>query len=238
MELNEVKKLVEYFEDRIINKFDEHFNYLVLEDFYSSGGDVGRLNDEWFYEEYFSRYEEDIIELLNDINFDDENYFDFQLRLIKLKRIIDTKISKVKKDDNVGIPARKSRSTSFIINPKIDNHKFIKSLYKSLKSNNFISDSEEQFNLIFNDKFYPNDKIHWKGTELEITTLFNSIIENNCFDEEIKKFKFKSISKYFTNKKGNDFRPSQLNSVYHEKKDMILDDNPIFKVISEMSTYY
>jgi len=241
MGLKEVKELVEYYEDRIVNKFDKYLNYLVLEDFYSSGGDVGRIEDEYFFEEYFNRYEEGIVNLLNEINIDDEDYFDFQLRLIKLKRIIDTKLNRVKlvdEIDNGNKIISESRTGTFIINPKLDKVKFIKNLYDSLSKYQFISSSEEEFNLIFQNNFNPTKKIHWKGTELQITTLISKLIELKYLDIELNNYKFKLISSYFLNKRGNDFRPKQLGSVYAEKREILPSDDSILEVIKEMSTHF
>jgi len=243
MDLEEVNKLVDYYEKRVLTEFDKHFNYLVLEDYYSdSTGDVGRIEDEWFYEEYFSRYEEGIIDLLKTIDFDDEDYYDFQLRLIRLKRIIDTKLSKIVKEENedeVKEPqVRYGRNSSFIINSKFDKKKFIKILYESLVSFKFISESEEQFNLIFEDNFNPTQKVHWKGTELQITTLISKIIDLEFFDIELNNYKYKLISIYFINKRGRDFRPKQLGSVYNDKKVLLPNDDSILKVIKKVSTHF
>lgn len=237
MNLKEVKELVEFYEDRIVNQFEEHFSNLVLEDFYSGGCDVGRIEDEFFYEEYFSRYEGGIIDLLNEIDFDDEEYYDFQLRLIKLKRIIDTKLSKVKLDnDDSSNVNRVSRTSTFIINPKLDKVGFIKNLYDSLIKYHFISNNEDEFNLLFESNINPTKRIHWKGTELQITTLISKLIDLKLFDIELNNYKFKLISTFFINKSGRDFRSKQLGSVYAEKKDSLPEDDSIFSIIEEMST--
>lgn len=236
MELNEVKKLVEYFEDRIINKFDEHFSNLVLEDFYSDGGDVGRIEDEWFYEEYFSRYEEDIIELLNDINFDDKNYFNFQLRLIKLKRIIDNKLSEITREEDKNNLKRSERVDSFLLNSKIENEDLvIKNLYNELILKNLIQTKLESFQLLFKYNSNPISKIQWRGTEPQITYLITHLI-GKILSSEIQKHKLKLISKYFTNKNGGDFKPKQLSSAYRRAIINFPHEDPILDIIKKVST--
>jgi len=256
MEFNEVKALVEYYEERINTNFDYHFNNLVLSDFYEGRCDVGRITDEEFYEEYFIQKESAIIYLLNEISNEGKEFYGIQNRLIHLKRIIDNKMAKVPKDEidfddvpqkvhlpilkssEIHNPYNRSRDDSFIINPKLDRTLFIDTLFKSLKNYNFISTSKEKFSLISEDVFFPTNKVQWKGTELQITTLINNLIDLGSLDIVMHNYKFKLISTYFINKKGNDFRPKQLGAVYADKNVLIPDDDSILKVIEEMSTHY
>uniref|UniRef100_UPI00227C1012 hypothetical protein n=1 Tax=Sinomicrobium oceani TaxID=1150368 RepID=UPI00227C1012 len=134
---SEVKEKVEYLEERILHNFDKYLNYLVLEDFYD-GGYEERIDDEWFYEEYFESYEKDIINLLLEIGEEDKEYYDFQLRLIRLKRIIDTKLNKLSKAPGETEPVRRSRISYFILDKKIKKDEFIESLYNGLSIKNFI----------------------------------------------------------------------------------------------------
>lgn len=255
MEFNEINALVDYYEERIKTNFDFHFNNLVIEDFYEGGGDVGRITDEEFYEEYFIQKENAIIYLLNEIGDYGEEFYGLQNRLIHLKRIIDNKMARVPKDevDFDGVPQKvllpnlkpseihnpfnRNRDDSFVINPKLNRNKFIETLFKSLKDYNFISTSKQKFITIFEDTFYPTNKIQWKGTELQITTLFSNLIDLGYFDVETNNYKYKLISTYFINKRGNDFRPKQLGSVYADKNVLIPADDSILKVIEEMSTH-
>jgi len=256
MKFNEVNALVEYYEERIKTNFDFHFNNLVLGDFYEGGGNVGRITDEEFYEEYFNQKENALIYLLNEISEEGEEFYGLQNRLIHLKRIIDNKMTKIPKDEidfddvpqkvhlpilkyrEIHNPYNRSRDDSFIINPKLDRTLFIDTLFKSLKGYNFISTTKEKFDPIFKDVFYPTNKVQWKGTELQITTLINNLIDLGSLDAVMHNYKFKLISTYFINKKGNDFRPKQLGAVYADKNVLIPDDDSILKVIEEMSTHY
>jgi hypothetical protein len=252
MEYNEVKALVEYYEERIKTNFDYYFNQLVLMDFFESDCEC-TSEDVSYYQEYFSDYNEAIIYILIEIGDEGEEFYDLKLRLIHLKRIVDNKIALVPKDilidyeesqlihlpnvNNKPNPFNKSRDESFIINPKIDQQKFIKTLHKHLIEYSFITDSYEKFNSIFKETFYPTNKVQWHGTELQIAYLISSLIDNGLFDVEVGNYKFKLISIYFTNKKGNDFSPKQLGAVHSEKKHFLPEDDAIRTVINEMSTH-
>ncbi|TVZ48654.1 hypothetical protein [Olleya sp. Hel_I_94] len=233
MELKKVKELVEYFEDRIIKNFETHFSYLVLEDFYSGGYD-DRIEDEFYYDEYYSKYESDITNLLLEIEDDmSSEFMNLKLRLIKLKRIIDTRLSKI--ESNINPPLRsKKRNVQFILSSKIDKQEFIKTLHNQLIEYKLIDTDFNNFEKHF-DKDW-EDKIQWKGTELQIANLITKLIDNTFLDIETQNFKNKLITAHFINKKGNNYKEKQLSSVLAEKKDYIPDDDVTIKIIQELST--
>ncbi len=236
MEFNEIKKLVEYYEDKIIINFEKYFSELVLMDFYE-GGFEGRLADELYYEEYLEEYENGIIDLLLLIEneFSDE-YQDFKMRLIKMKRVIDTKLSTVTLlSDEEKTSRTIGRKNQFLINSEIDKDKFITSLFDKLSSNNLINASFEIFKNHFLEK--QSDKILWLGTELQITNLFSRLIEIKILDPETVNFKNKLIAYHFSNKSNKIFKEKQLGAVYSEKKESIPKDDIINKIIEEMSTH-
>lgn len=253
MEYREVKALVEYYEERIKTNFDYYFNQLVLMDFFESDCEC-TSEDVSYYQAYFSEYNEALVYILIEIKDEGEEFYDLKLRLIHLKRIIDNKIALIPKGDlidfeesqhihlpslnNKSNPFNKGRDESFIINPKIDQQKFIKTLHKHLAEYNFITDSYERFKSIFEKPFYPTSKVIWCGTELQITYLISSLIDNGLFDIEVGNYKFKLISICFKNKKENDFRPKQLGTVHSEKKHFLAEDDAIRTVINEMSTHF
>lgn len=236
MKEEELKKLVEYFEERVLTKFDYHFNKLILEDYYEGGYEM-RIEDEWFYEEYFEQYEDNIINLLMSI--EDEDYYDYKLRLIRLKRIIDTKLSKfnkeVEKVDNSNPPTKQTRINHFLLLTTIDKVDFILKLHTNLTTHNFIECNIEEFSEMFSKKSTVN-KIHWKGNEHQITHLINHLI--NFMDKEVNNNKLKLITLYFINKYGNRFKAKQLGTVYSEKKDLLPMDDPIINICQEMSTHF
>ncbi|WP_299114291.1 hypothetical protein [uncultured Winogradskyella sp.] len=235
MELKEVKALVEYFEDRIIKNFETHFSYLVLEDFYEGGYD-DRIEDEFYYDEYYSKYESNIINLLLEIedNMSSE-YINLKLRLIKLKRIIDTRLSKI--ESNINPPIRsKKRNVQFILNPKIEKELFIKTLHILLLDFKLISSNFDNFKSHFDNNWH--DKIQWYGTELQITNFITLLIEKGLLDIETQNFKNKLITAHFTNKKGNNYKEKQLSSVLADKKALVPNDDVILKIIQELSTNF
>lgn len=237
MTFQEIKELVEYYEDRIIINFEKYFSELVLMDFYE-GGYEGRLSDELYYEEYFEEYENEIIDLLLSIeNEFSYEYQNFKMRLIKMKRLIDTKLSTVTLVSNEEKISRAvGRKNQFLINPKIGKEQFIQTLFDKLISNNLISTTSE----IFKNHFFVkcNDRIQWLGTELQITNLFSRLIEIKVLDPETVNFKNKLIAFHFTNRNNKLFKEKQLGAVYSEKKESIPTDDIINKIIEEMSTHF
>jgi hypothetical protein len=231
MKEDELKKLVEYYEERILTKFDYHFNKLVLEDFYEGGYEM-RIEDEWFYDEYFDKYEDGIINLLKEI--EDDEYHNYKLRLIKLKRTIDNHLTKLNKEPN-STPIRQSRISYFILLSNIDKNKFTDLLHSKLTSHNYIECTLDNFIQLF-QKNTEIDKVKWKGNELQITYLFNHLIK--YMDKEVNNSKYKLIQTYFNNKSGNNFKAKQIGSVYAEKKDIFPSDDPILMVLKEMSTQF
>lgn len=231
MNFEEIKKQVEYLEDRVITNFAKYFSYLVLEDFYE-GGYTDRIEDEFFYEEYFSRYEDEIINLLLSIGdeFDGE-YPDLKLRLIKMKRVIDNHLSKISNDiENNSY--RHNRTSNFLLSQKLDKEKFIDFLYNQLINNKLINASLKDFKNHFETEW--NNKIQWLGTELQLVNLITLFIENEYLDSETVRFKNKLIASHFINKKGNPFIEKQLGSVFSDKKDSMFNDvtNTIMDEIS------
>ncbi|PIE50510.1 MAG: hypothetical protein CSA38_02620 [Flavobacteriales bacterium] len=234
MNKSEIKKLVEHFEDKVLINFDTHLSYLVLEDFYS-GGYNDRIEDEFFYDEYFKKYEKNIISLLLHIEYKmDSDYMDFKIRLIKLKRIIDNHFIKIGKSPTQIRPIRQSRITYFHLKDNIDKNKFVSLLYDELTSKNFIDCPVQVFEELFNEM--PNRfKVQWIGTELQLTLLVNSLL--GYFDSDVSKQHYKLTTNLFVNKKGNDFKPKQLSSVYTEKVDLIKPNDPVHKIIEKISTH-
>ncbi|QMU63035.1 MAG: tyrosine-type recombinase/integrase [Flavobacteriaceae bacterium] len=232
IELQEVKKKVEYFEDRILHNFETHFSYLVLDDFYG-GGHRDRISGEWFYDEYFEQYENDIIELLLKIEHKDEKYYDFQLRLIKLKRIIDTKLSKIENNNDTTNPLRINRKKSFLLNPDLNKKEFINFLYKVLIKNKLIDEKNDDFKFHFENQW--DKKIQWLGTEFQITNLIDLLIENNYLNNETKRFRHQLVIHHFINKNGEPFKNNQLSKALSEDKhkafEYITND-----IIDEIST--
>lgn len=236
MKFKKIKKEVNYLEDRIITNFDKYFSGLVLLDFYE-GGFEDRLEDSLFYEEYFSEYESTIVDLLFLIKEEsDGEYLDIKLRLIKMKRIIDTYLSKVENDidvnNNLNTKRRNNRNSNFLLNQKLDNEKFIKFLHNQLVINKLINTSIIIFENHFKNEW--NSKIQWLGTELQLTNLITLLIENEYLDSQTKTFKNKLIASHFINKKGNPFIEKQLGSVFSDKKDSMFNDitNTIMDEIS------
>lgn len=226
MKTQEIKQLVEYFEDRIVKNFETHFSYLVLEDFYD-GGFEDRIEDEFFYEEYFSRYESKIIDLLLLIESNEDNiYIDFKLRLIKLKRIIDNYL--LKSDETTDKKHRVPRAKKFLFT----DYKILDTLYSKLFENKLIELSNNNFKDILSNK--SDDKIQWLGTEIQITNLINLLIIHNHLDGENSNQKYLLISHYFINKQNNSFRPKQLAAVYSEKVSSIPADDIINKIVTHL----
>lgn len=234
MEIDEIRNLVNHYEDKIITNFDENFSRLVLMDFYE-GGYEERIEDEFYYEEYFSRYEQGVINLLLEI----ENCFDdecesMKLRLIRMKRKIDTSLSKLQKSKDEELSFRFKRKSQFLLNSNIPKGYFIECLYKKLLENKLISDDFKNFEQHFNiDWEY---KIQWLGTELQLSNLIYLLIEEKYLDPETKTFRHKLVCAHFINKKGNEFQEKQLSSVFAEKRDTIPNDDVIYKIIYELST--
>lgn len=232
MNSNEIKKLVEYYEDKILTNFEINFNELVLMDFYE-GGFEDRIEDEFFYEEYFSRYEQGIIDLLFSIeNKFDEETQNLKLRLIKLKRIIDNNLAKsIKVDNNKDF--RVKRKSQFLLNQTVDKEGFIELLYSKLTDNKLINISINDFKKHFTLDW--DSKIQWLGTELQLTNLIYLLIKDKYLESETETFRHKLVCTHFINKGGKDFKEKQLGAVFSEKKDTIANDDVIFKIIYEMS---
>lgn len=232
MELYEIKELVNHFEEKIITKFEENFSELVLSDFYGGGYDE-RIEDEFFYDEYFEMFEEDIINLLRYIEdcYDDE-YFELKIRLIKMKRKIDTYMCKLEKRNSNDGSLRVNRKSQFILNNKIVKEYFIEILHDKLIQNKLISDDLKTFRKHFDIKW--DDKIQWLGTEIQICNLFHLLIENKFLRIETQNFKHKLVCNHFINRKGNVFKEKQLGSVFSDKKVLIPDDDVIIKIIEEL----
>ncbi|NIK91166.1 hypothetical protein GZ212_03290 [Mangrovimonas sp. CR14] len=235
MDKTEASRLVEYYEDRIIYNFEKYFNELVLDDFYG-GGFRDRIEDSFFYDEYYEQFEEEIIELLLKIkNIDNSEFEDLRLRLIKLKRIIDTKLIEIGKSPSQNKPVRESRIGYFMIKDNINSKELISVLYEELKSKKLVECSKEDFESLFKVTKQGN-KIQWKGTERQITYLICSLLA--YFDNEIGSRHFKLIESLFTNKSGKTFKSKQLSSVYHEKADSIPPNDKIVKIVNNISTHF
>jgi hypothetical protein len=175
MELSKIRELVNHYEDKIITNFEENFSRLVLEDFYE-GGFEERIEDEFYYEGYFRTYEQGIINLLLEIEdcFDDECQ-SMKLRLIRMKRKIDTYMSKVKKTEDEEVSFKYKRKSQFLLNSNIDQEFFIKTLHQKLSENKLLVDDFETFKKHFSIDW--DKKIQWLGTELQLSNLiflFNS----------------------------------------------------------------
>jgi len=69
MDLDDLERKVKFYEGRVLTNFDIHFNQLVLEDFYGGGYEL-RIEDEWFLEEYFNKYEDEIYYKIIPVDFD------------------------------------------------------------------------------------------------------------------------------------------------------------------------
>lgn len=226
MKAQEIRQLVEYLEDRILNNFEIHFSYLVLEDFYS-GGFEDRIRDEFFYEEYFSRYESKIIDLLLLMEDNEDNvYKDFKIRLIKLKRTIDNYL--LKSDETTDQEHRVPRAKKFLFNDS----ETLDTLHSKLIENKLIELSDSNFKDILSNK--SNEKIQWLGTEIQITNLINLLITHNYLDGENSNQKYSLISNYFTNKQNKPFRAKQLAAVYSDKSSSIPDDDIINKLVTHL----
>ncbi|SDE03807.1 hypothetical protein [Riemerella columbipharyngis] len=117
-----------------------------------------------------------------------------KIRLIKLKRVIDTKLANNSVDEK---PLKYNRIGHFLLKDKFDKQKFVSLLYSKLISKNFIECSIEDFETIFEENKYFK-KIQWKGTELQLTFLINSLLK--FFDTDINKKHYKLMETYFINK--------------------------------------
>lgn len=232
MDYSDINSKVIFFEDRILYNFDKYFNYLVLEDFYT-GGHEDRIDDEWFYEEYFEEYEKGLINLLMDIEDKGEEYYNLQLRLIKLKRIIDTKLNKINKNDEESYPKRRKRISYLILNENIDSDRFIELLYNKLNHKNFINCSISDFRNLFTD-VSERKKIQWTGTESQITFFINKLII--FLDKESGNNKYELITRLFINRNSKKFKPKQLSTVYSERGENIASDDPLRDLFKYMST--
>ncbi|WP_299177110.1 hypothetical protein [uncultured Chryseobacterium sp.] len=233
MNSNEITKLVEYYEDKILTNFDTNFNELVLMDFYE-GGFEDRIEDEFFYKEYFLRYEQGIIDLLLSIEDKfDETTQNLKLRLIKLKRIIDNKLAKsIKVDENKDF--RVKRKSQFLLSQTIDKEEFVALLYSKLTDNKLIDIGINDFKKHFTLDW--DSKIQWLGTELQLTNLIFLLIKDKYLESETETFKHKLVCTHFINKRGNEFSEKQLGGVFSEKKNTIANDDVIFKIMYEMSS--
>lgn len=238
MKYKKAKNEVQYLEDKIVTDFETKFSYLVLEDFYE-GGYEDITEDEFFYEEYFMRYHDRVVELL--LEFEDnmeENFMELKIRLIKLKRIIDTKISSIEKAEDdihqeIGKPKRiKNPNAQFLLNKNFDKDSFLSLLHKNLLDKELIEVDLNEFSSHFTNTW--ECKILWKGTEKQITNLINLLIENKYLRQKCNQFKYKIICSHFINKYGNSFKGKQLSKVYSFEKENMFEDvtNEIFDNIS------
>jgi hypothetical protein len=233
MNFKKTETQVSYYEDRITTNFEKHFNYLVLEDFYD-GGYNDRIEDTFFYNEYFSIYHNGIINLLLEIENTSEEYIPLKIRLISLKRIIDNKLSMVE-NSNANKILRNKRAISFLISSNIDKNRFVEILYNQLYENKLIDVNLDDFKTHFKEEW---DNIKWLGTEIQITNLISNLIDKKYLDAETQNFKYKLITTHFSNKRGKPFNEKQLGTVYSEKKEAIPKDDIILKIISEMSIIF
>lgn len=228
MEIKDIEKIVNYLEDRIITNFEKHFSQLVIEDFYE-GGYNDRIEDEFFYDEYFSRYENKVIDTLlfleNDMSEESQN---FKLRLIKMKRVIDNYLSKIPKGVEIN-SFKHNRNSQFLINQELDKSKTIENLHNQLYINKLIDSNFDDFKSHFNKNW--DSKIQWLGTELQIANLINLLVDKNILDKETQNFKYKLITSHFVNKKGNVFNVKQLGSIYSDKREMIPNDDITLSII-------
>ncbi|WP_417800244.1 hypothetical protein [Tenacibaculum sp.] len=238
MKYKKAKIEVEYLEDKIVTDFETSFSYLVLEDFYE-GGYEDITEDEFFYEEYFMKYHYRIVELLLELEDNiAEKFMELKIRLIKLKRIIDTKISNIGKNENdilqeIEKPKRtKNPNTQFLLNKNFDKDSLIKLLHKHLLNNELINIDLDEFSLHFTNAW--ECKILWKGTEKQIANLINLLIENKYLRPKCNQFKYKIICSHFINKNGNPFKEKQLSKVFSIEKDNMYKDitNEIFDNVS------
>lgn len=231
MELEKVKKSVEYYEDKIITNFENNFGELVLMDFYE-GGFNDRIEDEFFFEEYFSRYEQGIINLLLEIenNFDEE-FKDVKIRLIKMKRVIDNHLARVSESHKIN-SFRTKRKDQFLLESKINKEDFIRVLYSKLIENQLIDSTEDAFKKHFTINW--EEKIRWLGTELQLSNFIHLLIKDRYLDSETETSKHKLVATHFLNKKGNEFKPKQLGAVFSDKKDTIATDDVIHKIMYEI----
>lgn len=230
MNYKEIEALVNYYEDRIKTNFDEHFNQLILEDFYD-GGFEDRIEDNFFYHEYFTKYELGIINLLLEIETYNDEYKSFKIRLVTLKRIIDNKLLKYGNTD-LSEPKRNKRVESFLINSNIDKPKFIQTFYDLLFENKLIDVNSNDFKTHFSNDW---SKMKWHGTEIQITNLFSNLVDKKILDPETGNFKYKLIATHFLNKNSKPFIEKQLGSVYSEKKEFVPSDDIILKIIQKLA---
>ncbi len=237
MDYQEIEKQIEYYEDRIIINFDKYFSELIMMDFYEGGFD-DRLSDELYFEEYYEKYENGIINLMFEIEAE-EKYYEFRLRLIKLKRIIDNKLHNLNNEEENNVikikPIRQLRISYFKLLTKVNMDLFINKLHSQLQLHNFIQCEISDFKMLFLKEGIKN-KIQWKGTELQITSLINELMK--YFDPEVDNYKFKVIVNHFINKSTKVFNSKQLASVYADKKEFLPNNDPIRFILKEMSTHF
>ena len=126
---------------------------------------------------YFRTYEQGIINLLLEIEdcFDDECQ-SMKLRLIRMKRKIDTYMSKVKKTEDEEVSFKYKRKSQFLLNSNIDQEFFIKTLHQKLSENKLLVDDFETFKKHFSIDW--DKKIQWLGTELQLSNLILLLIQD------------------------------------------------------------
>jgi len=59
---------------------------------------------------------------------------------------------------------------------------------------------------------YPDDKMHWMGTEKQLITLFEMLMNKNLILIEENR-KWETLAQHFMNRDGNPFKPKQLSTV-------------------------
>jgi len=231
MDYKKVEKKVIFFEEHILNNFEEHFSDLILDDFYG-GGHKERISDSWFYDEYFEQYEQDIVDLLLKLENEGDEFYELQLRLIKLKRIIDSTLLKISIGSNQSPPSRLGRPNHFKLKGNINKQMFVETLYSELHSNELIKCSLKEFDFLFLES-KERQKVQWLGTEFEITLLINSIMHH--FSKDVVRQYFKVIELNFRNRFGNDFKANQLSSVYHSNIDDVSKTDPLLSISANIS---
>ncbi|WP_400070392.1 hypothetical protein [Zobellia russellii] len=227
MTFEEIDAKIKRLEKNIITDFEERLIYKRLEDFYEVSSDYDtRVPDEFYYMELLIIDEDEVISLLDEIRYCDKTFHSLQYRLIKLKRIIDNRLANTS-EELITIDSRKQRRIShFQLDSSINIKDFTDNLYGYLRKYHFIECLKDEFQSIF-ERGETKFKIKWLGTELELTSLINKLIEYNLLEKETHSYKYHLIAKYFINKRNNQFKEKQLSSVYSEKKDSLSFENPI-----------
>jgi len=225
----EIKKKIELLTEMVITKVDYHFHECVLEDILDCG-QVEYLIDEVSWQLYWLDVAHSLNDLMNELIsywFDVKKDFrDYLLECVKIKTIVDEKLKKFDKNEvfeDLGYEINREVSNkNFVVRVTNDEMTvFIQNLYKQLYTNSLIDIDFEEFIPHFDKYTSSQTKIKWFGTEIELVSLFNILINKGVFKQPHKSNYLKMITHHFLNKNGKTLNNRQLSvsqsKLYNEK---------------------